>query len=43
MQANHRGPIYAAVQAALRALLTPDERRLLDAVLDKLGVPRRPA
>lgn len=38
---NHRGPIYASIQAALQRVLTPDERVKLDQVLDKIGVPTR--
>lgn len=41
MQGNHRGPIYASVQAALRRVLTPDERIRLDKALDTIDVPRR--
>jgi hypothetical protein len=41
MTPNHRGPIYASIQAISRRHLTPDERALLDKVLDALDVPRR--
>ena len=41
MTPNHRGPIYASIQAATRRHLTPEEGTLLDKVLDALDVPRR--
>ena len=41
MTPNQRGPIYASVQAATRRQLTPEERALLDRILDVLDVPRR--
>lgn len=41
MSPNHRGPIYAQINAALQRVMTPDEKIRLDKVLDSMGVPTR--
>ena len=38
---NRRGPIYAAIRAEMKRVLTPDEKIRLDRVLDSLGVKGR--
>jgi hypothetical protein len=38
MLGNHRGPVYAALQAYLKRVLTPNERQALDRLID--GMPK---